>query len=253
MGAVREQKVPQGQHLGQRRGAGAHGQHGRKGVDLGLDAAREQAVRQLRVHDRQTPVYQPDALVHPVHRPAHVSGAARRDEAVEGGVCFGLRSRRVQEWRAQHVHPLHVDPGLRTPGFGGAAAAAICTGEDPGTDPAAGALLQVRPDWVGVLEFGAAEIGGGVGQSSGVGVGGGGWWGLTFLFRVVQGPGYGVEEADEGVVRDAALEERIGLEGAESVVADFGVGGRGAASGEGEIGVGGDWGRVEQDQPDVDA
>lgn len=42
-------------------------------------------------------------------------------------------------------------------------------------------------------------------------------------------PGDGVEETDEGGFADAALEERVCGEGAEGVVADFGVGGGRAA------------------------
>ena len=41
-------------------------------------------------------------------------------------------------------------------------------------------------------------------------------------------PGYGVEEADEGGFTDAALEERVCGEGAECVVANFGIGRGGA-------------------------
>jgi hypothetical protein len=42
--------------------------------------------------------------------------------------------------------------------------------------------------------------------------------------RVVEFPGYGVEEADEACFADAAAEEGVGGEGAEGVVADLGVG-----------------------------
>lgn len=70
---------------------------------------------------------------------------------------------------------------------------------------------------------------------------------LTVLFGIVEGPGYGVEEADERIVGDAAFEEWIGLEGTEGVVADFGVGGGGATPREGEVVIGWDGRRVEQD------
>lgn len=69
----------------------------------------------------------------------------------------------------------------------------------------------------------------------------------------MQRPGKGVEEADEGGFADATFEERVRGEGAEGVVADFGVGGGGAAVDEGEIGVCGERRAVEQDEPDVNA
>ena len=170
---------------------------------------------------------------------------------MEGHVGFGLGPRCVQEGRAEYVHPLHVDAGLGAPGFGGTAAA-VSGGQCPSA--AAGTLLHVLLDWVCVLEFGAAEIRGGVGQSSGFGERGGLLLLLlSLLLRIMQGPCYSIEEADERIVGYAAFEERVGFEGAESVVADFGVGWRGAAPGKGEVGVGWDWGGVEQDEPDIDA
>ena len=66
-------------------------------------------------------------------------------------------------------------------------------------------------------------------------------------------PGDGVEEADEGGFADAALEERVCGEGAEGVVADFGIGGGGAAMDEVEVGVCGEGGRIKEDQPNVNA
>ena len=42
-------------------------------------------------------------------------------------------------------------------------------------------------------------------------------------------PGDGVEEADETSLADATAEERVGGQGAEGVVTDLGISGRGAA------------------------
>lgn len=71
--------------------------------------------------------------------------------------------------------------------------------------------------------------------------------------RVVEPPRDGVEHARDAVLRDAPPEQRIALEGAKGVVLDLGVGGRGALADEVEVDVGFEWGRVEQDEPDVDA
>lgn len=73
------------------------------------------------------------------------------------------------------------------------------------------------------------------------------------LVRVVKTPRDGVEDAGDAVLCDAAAEQRVALEGAEGVVLDFGVGGRGALADEVEVDVGFGDGRVEQDQPNVDA
>ena len=73
------------------------------------------------------------------------------------------------------------------------------------------------------------------------------------LAGVVELPGYGVEEADEGSFADAAAEEGVCGEGAEGVVADLGVGGGGAAVNEGEVVVCREDGGVEEDEPDIDS
>ena len=46
---------------------------------------------------------------------------------------------------------------------------------------------------------------------------------------VMKLPGDGVEEADETSLADATAEERVGGQGAEGVVTDLGISGRGAA------------------------
>lgn len=71
--------------------------------------------------------------------------------------------------------------------------------------------------------------------------------------RIVEPPRHGVEDSRNAVLRDAAPEEGIALEGAERVVLDFGVRGRGALSDEVEVHVCTERRRVQQDQPDVDA
>lgn len=71
--------------------------------------------------------------------------------------------------------------------------------------------------------------------------------------RVVESPRDGVEHASDAVLRDAPPEQRIALKGSESVVLDLRVCGRRALSDEVEVHVGTEWGRVEEDEPDVDA
>lgn len=75
----------------------------------------------------------------------------------------------------------------------------------------------------------------------------------SFLLRVVQFPGYGVEQADERGFADPPAEEGVSGQRAEGVVADLRVGGGGAAVDESEVRVCfKDWG-VEEDEPDVDS
>ena len=67
----------------------------------------------------------------------------------------------------------------------------------------------------------------------------------------MKGPGEGVEESDQGSFADAPFEERVCGQGAEGVVADFGICGRGTAVNEMEVGVCGEDIDVEKDEPDV--
>ena len=70
---------------------------------------------------------------------------------------------------------------------------------------------------------------------------------------VVQLPRDGVEHASETVLGDSPAEKRIGGEGAEGVIADFGVRRRGALADEIEISIGGDGPSTQQNQPNVDS
>lgn len=72
------------------------------------------------------------------------------------------------------------------------------------------------------------------------------------LASVVQAPGDGIEEADETCLADASAEQRVGGEGAESIVADLGVRRGRAAVDESKIVVGGEDRSVKKDDPDVD-
>jgi len=69
--------------------------------------------------------------------------------------------------------------------------------------------------------------------------------------RIVQPPRDSIEHTRNAVLSDASSEERIALEGAEGVVLNFGVRGRGALTDEIEVYVGAERRRVEQDEPDV--
>lgn len=118
MGAMREQEVPELEHFGQRRRASAEGQDGGEGVELGVHAFGEQVVGELVVDEGEALVDEGETLVHAVHGAADVAGAFARQEAVEGDEGFGFAARGVQEGRAEHVHPLHVDAGFCDAGFG---------------------------------------------------------------------------------------------------------------------------------------
>lgn len=118
MGAMREEKVPQQEHFRQRRGAGAEGEDGGESVELGVHALGEQVVGELGVDEGEAPVDESETLVHAIHGAAHVAGAFARQEAVEGDEGFGFAARGVQEGRAEHVHPLHVDARFSNAGFG---------------------------------------------------------------------------------------------------------------------------------------
>lgn len=160
------------------------------------------------VCDGEDAVDEGDAPVDAVHRAADVAWTGCSQEAVEGHVGFGLGARGVEEGGAQYVHSLHVDSWFGAAAcFGGGGRYPV---ESCACACACGAwLLHVRLHRVCMLEFGAAEVGGGVvvgrRRSAGVGVlggyRGGGWLLLlrcllTFLFRVVQGPCYSIEETD---------------------------------------------------------
>lgn len=70
---------------------------------------------------------------------------------------------------------------------------------------------------------------------------------------IVEAPRHGVENAGYAILRHAATEQRVALEGAESVVLDFGVRGGRALTYEVEVYIGAERRRVEKDEPDVDA
>ena len=118
MGPVREQKVPELEHFRQRGRAGAEGEDGGEGVELGVHALGKQVVGELVVDDGEALVDKGKAAVHAVHGAAHVAGAFTRQEAVEGDEGFGFTARGVQEGRAEHVHALHVNAWFGSARFG---------------------------------------------------------------------------------------------------------------------------------------
>ena len=165
---------------------------------------------QFRVQDGKALVHELEPVVHTVHGATDVARALARDEAVEGDKGFGFGARGVEEGRAEDVHALDVDARGGAAGFG---PFGVCRG---------GGVVRVLDGWGSVLELGASELVGGIGEGLAVGEERG-------RFCVVEFPGYGVEEADEGCFADAPFEERVCGEGAEGVVADFGIGWGGAA------------------------
>ena len=113
-----KQKVPKLEHFRQRRRAGAEGEDGGKGVELGVHALGEQVVGQLVVDDGQALVDEGQTFMHAVHGAAHVARAFARQEAVEGDEGFGFAAGGVEEGRAEDVHALHVDAWFCGAGFG---------------------------------------------------------------------------------------------------------------------------------------
>jgi hypothetical protein len=71
--------------------------------------------------------------------------------------------------------------------------------------------------------------------------------------RIIEPPRDSIEHASDAVLRHASAEERVALECAEGIVLDFGVRWGRALPDEVEVYVGAQWGRVEQDEPYVDA
>ena len=76
---------------------------------------------------------------------------------------------------------------------------------------------------------------------------------VVITVAVVQRPRKGVQQPDERRLADAPLEQRVRGQRAEGVVADLGVRGGRPAVNEGQVGVRAEGGRVQQDEPDVDA
>lgn len=118
MGTMRKEKVPQLEYFGQWWRAGTEGEDGGKGVELGMHALGKEVVGKLVVHDGEALVDESETLVHAIHGTPDVAGAFARQEAVEGNEGFRFAARGVQEGRAEHVHPLHIDAWLCDTGFG---------------------------------------------------------------------------------------------------------------------------------------
>lgn len=223
MRPVGEQEIPEAQDLGQGRGAGAEGEDGGEGVDLGRHALGGEVGGKLGVDDGEDPVDEGEAAVHAVHGAADVAGALPCQERVEGDEGLGLAPRGVEEGSGEDVHALDV-----------------------GARGAVGGLLR------GVAGQARAGHGGPARRHRELLL-----LLLLLLLRglvvpgVVQLPGDGVEQPDQAGLADPSAEEGVGGEGSERVVADLGVGGRGSSVDQGEVVVRGHDGCVEKDEPDV--
>lgn len=158
MGPVREQEVPQVQHLGQGRGAGAQGEDGREGVDAGAEIGGDEVGGEFRVDDGEQAVDEREAAVHAGHGGEGVGGQVRGEEVVREDVGFGFGAGGVEEGSGENVHALEVDG-------------------------------------CGVGGRGLEEEGRGFGGRAGGG-GGGGFGGGPGRVRVVERPGEGIEEPD---------------------------------------------------------
>ena len=217
MGAVRKQEVPQLQHLGQRRGTGAHGQDRGERVQLRLHVLRLQVARELGVDNGQALFHQRQAFVHPVHRPPDVPGALLRNEPVEGDKRFGLTPGSVEERSTQDVHALDIDTWFRPTRFGSVGRCRCRR------------ALGVLDDGRSVLQFRAPPFVGRIHQ---------GRLGKLFNLGIMELPRYRIEETDQGGFTDSTLEEGVGSKRSESVVSDLGISWRRSTADKLEIAIG---------------
>jgi hypothetical protein len=225
MRAIRKQKVPQLQHLRQRRRTRTHCQHRRKRPDLRLHVVRHEMLIQLRIHNLHHSIHQRKSLMHALHRAPHVPRTLLRNQSLEPGKRLDLAARRVQKRPTQHIHTLYVSNLLRVVGGAGFRARSVC----PAHEACVGAAAKLTERRRGLPTVYAR------------------------LVRVVEAPCHGIEHARDTVLRDAPSEQRVALEGAEGVVLNLRGGRRGALADKVEVDVGAEGGCVEEDQPDVDA
>jgi hypothetical protein len=112
MRPIREEKIPQVQHLRQRRRASAEGQHAGKSINLGRHLLALQKLGKRRIDNGQTSVHQRKSLVHTLHRAADVAGAFPREKGVEEREGFGFGSGGVEEGSGEDIHALDVHGGI---------------------------------------------------------------------------------------------------------------------------------------------
>jgi hypothetical protein len=108
MRAVRKQKVPQLQHLWQRRRTRTHCQYRSESVNSRFHIVRHEMRIQFLVHDLEHAIHKRKTLVHTLHAAAHVPGTFLRDEALETREGFDFAAGGVEEGPAEDVHALHV-------------------------------------------------------------------------------------------------------------------------------------------------
>lgn len=113
MRPVGKQKVPQPEHLGEGRRAGAESQDGRKGVDFGRKPLGRQVHAELGVDNGQDLVDEGEAAVDAVHGAANIGRTLAREERVKGNKGLGLAASGVEKGRSEDVHALHVGSGFR--------------------------------------------------------------------------------------------------------------------------------------------
>lgn len=221
------------QYLGQGRRTRAHGQDRRERVQLCLHALGKQVRGQLRLDDLQTPVDQSQSAVHAVHGAADVPGALAGDERVEQGKGLDFAAGGVEERRAEHVHALHVDRRVARDVIA-AVVAAAAAGRGSVFDLLGDAGRRVDQELhLPSSRRGRTRLG------------------SVFRLGVVDFPGDRVEQPDQAGFGDATLEQRVGCQGAERVVANLRVRRRAAAVDEGEVVVRRNGGYVQEDQPQV--
>lgn len=125
---------------------------------------------------------------------------------MEGRECFGLAACRVQEWRGQHIHALDIDAS-----FGSKARLGTFGGECQRACAVLGGRTGTTVNSLGrrfLVVSGEGLTTGRDGLRAGL----------------VEFPGNSIQQTDEGGLAHAAAEKRVGGQGTEGVVADFGVG-----------------------------
>lgn len=108
MSAICEEEVPQAEHFGEGRRAGAEGEDGWEGVQFGAHALANEIQAELRVDNGEDLVHQCEPLVDAVHRTPHIARTLVRNESVEGDECFGLAARGVEEGCSEDIHALNI-------------------------------------------------------------------------------------------------------------------------------------------------
>lgn len=102
--------------------AGTECQYRREGIEFSVHALGKQILRELRFDNLETPIHQPETLVHPVHGATDITRTFLCDKIVEQGKSFHFAPSRIEERGAKDVHSLDIDRG-----FAGTCCSSCCS------------------------------------------------------------------------------------------------------------------------------